>query len=143
MNFDFLRRFVSNPDPSISLTMQRSFLISKLHNCTITEANLEYTGSIGVDRNLLEAANILPYEQVQVANISNGERLITYAIPAPPGSGAVELNGAAARLGMKGDRVIIMTYGQLSAEEIATHTPTVVMVGTGNQIVEIIRYGKD
>jgi aspartate 1-decarboxylase len=127
----------------MSLTMQRSFLISKLHNCTITEANLEYTGSIGVDRNLLEAANILPYEQVQVANISNGERLITYAISAPAGSGAVELNGAAARLGMKGDRVIIMTYGQLSAEEIATHTPTVVMVGTGNQIVEIIRYGKD
>lgn len=127
----------------MSLTMQRSFLISKLHNCTITEANLEYTGSIGVDHNLLEAANILPYEQVQVANISNGERLITYAISAPAGSGAVELNGAAARLGMKGDRVIIMTYGQLSAEEIATHTPTVVMVGTGNQIVEIIRYGKD
>lgn len=123
--------------------MQRSFLFSKLHNCTITEANLEYTGSIGIDRNLLEAANILPYEQVQVANISNGERLITYAISAPAGSGAVELNGAAARLGMKGDRVIIMTYGQLSAEEMAMHTPTVVMVGTDNQIVEIIRYGKD
>jgi aspartate 1-decarboxylase len=123
--------------------MQRSFLFSKLHNCTITEANLEYTGSIGIDRNLLEAAHILPYEQVQVANISNGERLITYAIPAPPGSGAVELNGAAARLGMKGDRVIIMTYGQLSSEEIATHIPTVVMVGSGNQIVEIIHYGKD
>lgn len=123
--------------------MQRSFLISKLHNCTITEANLEYTGSIGIDRNLLEAANILPYEQVQIANISNGERLITYAIPAPPGSGAIELNGAAARLGMKGDRVIIMTYGQLDSSEIATHAPTVVMVGAGNQIIEIIRYGKD
>lgn len=123
--------------------MQRSFLISKLHNCTITEANLEYTGSIGIDRNLLEAANILPYEQVQIANISNGERLITYAIPAPSGSGAIELNGAAARLGMKGDRVIIMTYGQLDAAEIAAHSPTVVMVGVGNQIVEIIRYGKD
>jgi aspartate 1-decarboxylase len=123
--------------------MQRSFLFSKLHNCTITEANLEYTGSIGIDRNLLEAANILPYEQVQVANICNGERLMTYAIPAPAGSGAVELNGAAARLGMKGDRVIIMTYGQLNSQEIAIHIPTVVMVGTGNQIVEIIRYGKD
>ncbi len=124
---------------SLTLTpiMHRSFLISKLHNCTLTGSNLEYTGSISIDRQLLEAAEILPYEQVQVVNICNGERLITYAIAAPAGSGSIELNGAAARLGMKGDRVIIMTYGQLTAQEIQTHQPLVVLVGDRNQIQEI------
>jgi aspartate 1-decarboxylase len=117
--------------------MHRSFLLSKLHNCTLTGANLEYAGSIGIDRQLLDAAGILPYEQVQVVNICNGERLITYAIAAPAGSGSIELNGAAARLGMKGDRVIIMTYGQLTAEEMKTHAPIVILVGDRNQILEV------
>ena len=119
--------------------MHRSFLLAKLHNCTLTGANLEYTGSISIDCNLLDAVQILPYEQVQVVNISNGERLITYAIPAPAGSGVVELNGAAARLGAKGDRAIVMTYGQLTPEEIANHSPTVAIVGDRNQILEIRR----
>ncbi|MBE9042798.1 aspartate 1-decarboxylase, partial [Oscillatoriales cyanobacterium LEGE 11467] len=79
---------------------------------------------------------------VQVVNISNGERLITYAIPAPAGSGAVELNGAAARLGAKGDRIIVMTYGQLTPEEIADRAPIVAIVGDRNQILEI-RHGRD
>ncbi|TAF57296.1 MAG: aspartate 1-decarboxylase, partial [Oscillatoriales cyanobacterium] len=93
--------------------MKRSLLLAKLHNCTLTGANLEYMGSVSIDRNLLEAAGIVPYEQVQIVNIANGSRLMTYAIEAPAGSGIIELNGAAARLGSKGDRVIIMTYAEL------------------------------
>ncbi|MGB8700679.1 MAG: aspartate 1-decarboxylase, partial [Thermosynechococcaceae cyanobacterium] len=79
--------------------MQRTFLLAKLHNCTLTGTNLNYVGSISIDLQLLETAGISTYEQVQVVNLNNGERLITYAIPAPAQSGIVELNGAAARLG--------------------------------------------
>lgn len=80
--------------------MQRTFLLSKIHQCVLTAANLNYVGSISIDELLMRAAGILPYEQVQVVNISNGERLITYAIAAPAGSGEIQLNGAAARLGI-------------------------------------------
>ncbi|MFE1748326.1 aspartate 1-decarboxylase [Coleofasciculus sp. H7-2] len=120
--------------------MQRSLLLSKIHSCTLTRANLDYVGSISIDRTLLDAAGILPYEQVQVVNVSNGERLITYAIAAPANSGAVELNGAAARLGMKGDRLIIMTYGQFSPEELKTYHPKVVLVDAQNRLIEVRRY---
>jgi aspartate 1-decarboxylase len=117
--------------------MQRILLSAKLHNCTLTGANLDYVGSISIDQHLLEAAGILVYEQVQVVNINNGERLITYAIPAPAHSGTVELNGAAARLGVKGDRVIIMTYAQFSAQELDHYRPTVVLMNSHNAIAEI------
>ncbi len=120
--------------------MQRTLLLAKIHSCTLTAAKLDYVGSISIDEVLLDAAGILPYEQVQVVNVANGERLITYAIPAPANSGAVELNGAAARLGMKGDRLIIMTYAQLDAEEVKTHCPTVVLVDEHNRLVEVLRY---
>jgi aspartate 1-decarboxylase len=120
--------------------MQRTLLLAKIHSCTLTAAKLDYVGSISIDEVLLDAAGILPYEQVQVVNVANGERLITYAIPAPANSGAVELNGAAARLGMKGDRLIIMTYAQLDAEEVKTHCPTVVLVDERNRLVEVLRY---
>lgn len=120
--------------------MQRTLLLAKIHNCTLTAAHLDYVGSISVDQILLNAAGILPYEQVQVVNVANGERLITYAIPAPARSGAVELNGAAARLGIKGDRLIIMTYAQLTPEELKTHCPTVVLVNNQNSLVEVRRY---
>lgn len=120
--------------------MQRTFLLSKIHNCTLTAANLNYVGSISVDETILNAAGILPYEQVQVVNVANGERLITYAIAAPAKSGAVELNGAAARLGMPGDRVIIMTYAQLSSEELKTHSPKVVLVDSHNCLIEVRQY---
>ena len=120
--------------------MQRTLLLAKIHSCTLTAANLDYVGSISIDEVLLDAAGILPYEQVQVVNVANGERLITYAIPAPANSGAVELNGAAARLGMKGDRLIIMTYAQLDAEELKTHCPTVVLVDERNRLIEVLRY---
>ena len=117
--------------------MQRTLLSAKLHNCTLTGANLNYVGSISIDQQLLEAAGILVYEQVQVVNLNNGERLITYAIPAPAGSGTVELNGAAARLGAAGDRVIIMTYAQFSEQELAHYRPTVVLVSAQNDITEV------
>ncbi len=120
--------------------MQRTLLLAKIHNCTLTAANLNYVGSISIDKTLLETAGILPYEQVQVVNVANGERLITYAIAAPANSGAIELNGAAARLGMTGDRLIIMTYGQLTPEEIKTYCPTVVLVDDKNQLLEVRRY---
>lgn len=120
--------------------MQRTLLLAKIHNCTLTAANLNYVGSISIDRTLLDAAGILPYEQVQVVNVANGERLITYAIAAPAKSGAIELNGAAARLGMTGDRLIIMTYAQLAPEELKTYCPTVVLVDDKNQLVEVRRY---
>ncbi|HEY9846168.1 MAG TPA: aspartate 1-decarboxylase [Candidatus Caenarcaniphilales bacterium] len=116
--------------------MQRILLSTKIHNCTLTGTNLEYIGSISIDQSLLDAAGIFPYEQVQVVNMANGERLITYAISAPAYSGAVELNGAAARLGMKGDRVIIMTYAHLTPEELKSHAPTVVFVNEQNRLVE-------
>lgn len=120
--------------------MQRTLLLAKIHSCTLTSANLHYMGSISIDRILLDAAGIVPYEQVQVVNVANGERFITYAIAAPPGSGAIELNGAAARLGVKGDRLIVMTYAQVSPEEISQHSPQVVLVDEQNRLLEVRRY---
>ncbi len=120
--------------------MQRTLLLAKIHNCTLTDANLNYVGSISIDKKLMEAAGILPYEQVQVVNKSNGERLITYAIEASPESGAIELNGAAARLGAPGDRLIIMTYGQFTPTEVTTYSPKVVLVDEQNRLLEVRQY---
>lgn len=122
--------------------MLRTVLLAKIHGCTLTAANLDYMGSISIDQSLLEAAGIFPYEQVQVVNLSNGERLLTYAITAPPGSGRIELNGAAARLGMKGDRLIIMTYAQLSQDELDDHSPTVVFVDERNRWLQTSPYNQ-
>jgi aspartate 1-decarboxylase len=116
--------------------MQRTLLLSKIHNCTLTGTHLEYVGSISIDQSLLDAAGIYVHEQVQVVNLNNGERLMTYAISAPAQSGIIELNGAAARLGMTGDRVIIMSYGQFDPEEIQSHRPTVIWVNQQNRIIE-------
>ncbi len=124
----------------VTSVMQRTLLLAKIHNCTLTATNLDYVGSISVDQSLLEAADILPYEQVQVVNTANGERLITYAIPAPAYSGVIELNGAAARLGVRGDHIIIMTYAHLTSEEWKTHAPVVVLVNDQNRLVEVRRY---
>lgn len=117
--------------------MQRTLLLAKIHNCTLTGTNLEYVGSISVDQSLLDAAGIYVHEQVQVVNVNNGERLITYVISAPSQSGTIELNGAAARLGMPGDRVIIMSYGQFEPEEIQSHRPTVILVDRQNRMIEV------
>ncbi|BAZ86302.1 aspartate 1-decarboxylase [Dolichospermum compactum] len=120
--------------------MQRTLLSAKIHNCTLTAANINYVGSISIDEVLLAKAGIFPYEQVQVVNIANGERFITYAISAPANSGAIELNGAAARLGVVGDRLIIMAYGQFTMEELKCYSPTVVIVGEKNQLLEVRHY---
>lgn len=120
--------------------MQRTLLLAKIHHCTLTATNLNYVGSISIDQILLDQAGILPYEQVQVVNVTNGERFITYAIPQAANSGAIELNGAAARLGITGDRLIIMSYGQFSGEELKTYSPTVVIVDKNNQLLEVRRY---
>ncbi len=120
--------------------MYRTLLAAKIHSCTITDANLQYMGSISIDELLLTAVGIMPYEQVHVVNVNNGERFITYAIAAAPGSGSIALNGAAARLGVKGDKLIIMTYFQFSEAEAKSYQPKLVMVDDLNRISEIKSY---
>jgi aspartate 1-decarboxylase len=107
---------------------------AKLHRATVTQADLEYEGSIAIDRDLLDASGILPHEQVDVLNITNGARFTTYAIEAPRGSRVIGVNGAAARLVQKNDKVIIVTYGQLPQEEARQWSPTVVLLDDRNEI---------
>jgi aspartate 1-decarboxylase len=107
---------------------------SKIHRATVTEANLHYEGSVTIDSDLMDAADILPHEQVQVLNVNNGERFDTYAIRGPRGSGVICLNGPAARLAHVGDQVIILTYAAMEREELLRHVPTVVLVDGRNRI---------
>lgn len=113
--------------------MLRIMCKSKIHRATVTEANLNYVGSITVDAELLRLADILPYEQVQVVNINNGARFETYAIPGEPGSGVICANGAAARLVMPGDLIIIMAYALVGPEELADFKPRIVHVDEANR----------
>ncbi|MGC9195243.1 MAG: aspartate 1-decarboxylase [Syntrophobacteraceae bacterium] len=113
--------------------MQRTLLKSKIHRATITDANLNYEGSLTIDADLMAAADILPYEQIKVYNINNGARFDTYAIAGPAGGGDICLNGAAARMGARGDLIIIATYANFDEAEIAVHTPLVVLVDSGNK----------
>jgi len=119
--------------------MTRTLLFAKIHRATVTAANLHYVGSITIDRELLQASGIHPYERVQVVDVDNGERLETYVIPGPAGSGAVELNGAAARRIHVGDKVIIMAYAQVTEPLPKDWSPTIVLVDEQNRIVEIRR----
>ena len=112
-------------------------LKSKIHCATVTEANLQYMGSITIDEELMEQAGILPNERVQVVDNNSGSRLETYTIPGPRGSGVICLNGAAARCVQPGDIVIIMAYAQFTEEEARTYRPTVVMVDEKNKVREI------
>ena len=114
--------------------MLLTLLKAKLHRATVTQADLDYEGSIAIDRDLLEASGILPHEQVDVLNITNGQRFTTYAIEAPRGSRTIGVNGAAARLAHKGDKVIVVTYGMLPAEEARNYAPTVVLLDDENAI---------
>ena len=116
--------------------MMRTMFKAKIHRATVTEANLNYVGSITIDRDLLTAADILEYEQVQVVNVTTGARFETYTIAGPAGSGVICLNGGAARLAHPGDVVIIMTYAQLNEAELETHKPTVVLVDAQNRMVD-------
>ncbi len=113
--------------------MQRLMLRAKIHRATLTGTELDYEGSIAIDRNLIEAANLLPGEQVHVLNLSNAQRLVTYVIEAPAGSGTIMLNGPAARLGAVGDLVVILAYGLMDDEEARTLKPTIVHVDNKNR----------
>lgn len=110
--------------------IQLQMLKSKIHRVTVTEANLDYIGSITIDRDLLDAANILPGERVYIVDNNNGERFDTYTIEGPRGSGMICLNGAAARRVHRGDIVIIMAYAMMSEEEARTFKPTVIFPDT-------------
>jgi aspartate 1-decarboxylase len=114
--------------------MYRKLLKSKLHRATITRSDLHYEGSIAVDERLLDAADIRPYEAVQVWNVNNGARLETYAIPAPAGSGEICLNGAAARLAVAGDVVILATFQWVAENRVALHFPKLIFVDAQNRI---------
>jgi aspartate 1-decarboxylase len=114
--------------------MRRTMMKSKIHRATVTDANLHYQGSVTVDPLLLEAADILPHERVEIYDVTNGNRLATYAIPGAPGRGEICLNGAAAHLVSKGDLVILATYAEYEEEAARRHHPRVVFVDERNAL---------
>lgn len=117
--------------------MNLTMLKSKLHRATVTRADLHYEGSITIDRDLMDAANFLPYEQVDVLNITNGNRLTTYVIEGERGSGEIGINGAAAHLTKKDDLVIICAYADMDAAEAKTFSPTVILLDEQNRPKEL------
>jgi len=118
--------------------MFRTMMKSKLHRATVTEANLNYIGSITIDEDLIDLANMYPNEKVQVVNNNNGARLETYIIPGPRGSGMICLNGAAARLVQPGDQIIIISYALMSDEEAKNFKPVVVILGELNKVANVL-----
>jgi aspartate 1-decarboxylase len=118
--------------------MQREVLRGKIHRATVTEANLEYEGSLTVDRDLMEAAGLAPYERIDVYDVTNGNRFSTYLIEGPRGSGVICVNGAAAHLSRAGDRVIITGYGLATETELSGHRPRVVLVDEKNRIRQVL-----
>ena len=122
--------------------MEITMLKGKIHRATVTQAELNYVGSITVDSALLKAAGILEYEKVQVVDIDNGNRLETYTIAGEAGSGVICLNGAAARCVDVGDKVIIMAYCNMTPDEAKTHKPSVVFVNDENKIKKVSEYEK-
>lgn len=113
--------------------MTRFMMKSKLHRATVTETNVDYEGSLTIDTDLLEAADILPHEQIHVWDVTNGARLVTYALPGARGAGEICVNGAGAHLIKTGDVVIIATYGEYEDSEARKHQPRVVFIGPGNR----------
>lgn len=122
--------------------MQISMLKSKIHRAVITQAELNYVGSVTIDEELMEAAGLYEYEHVHIVNVNSGSRIETYVIAGERGSGVICLNGAAARSGQKGDTVIIMAYANMSPEESSSHCPRVVFVGEKNEIIKVADYEK-
>lgn len=116
--------------------MLRYMLKSKIHRATITDANLHYEGSLTIDRQLIEQADLRPFERINIYNINNGKRFDTYVIEGPPGSGIIGLNGAAARNGVAGDLIIIASYALYSPEDLATYRPCIVLVDEHNRVKE-------
>ena len=121
--------------------MRRTMLMGKVHRATVTDANLNYEGSLTLDPDLMEAAGMLPYEQVQVLDVDNGSRLTTYLIKGERSSGQVVINGAAARLVAPGDKVIIVAYAEMEDEEARSHTPKVVLVDGTNRPITSPSHG--
>lgn len=119
--------------------MMRPFLRAKIHRARVTDCNLDYVGSITIDRDLLEAADLLPLEQVDVYNLTRGTRFSTYCIAGAPGAGEIGINGAAAHLAEPGDLVIVVAYAWLDRDDIPQHTARVVLVDAGNRVVEVRR----
>ncbi len=115
--------------------MTRTLLHAKLHHLRVTQADLEYLGSLTIDEDLMDAVGIVTYEKILVANLDNGQRLETYAIPGPRGSRIACLNGAAAYMGKKGDRLIIMAFAQVEDKDVATFQPKVVRLDADNRII--------
>ena len=122
--------------------MQISMLKSKIHRAVVTQAELNYVGSVTIDEDLMDAAGLLEDERVHIVNVNSGSRIETYVIAGERGSGVICLNGAAARSGQKGDLVIIMAYANMTPEEIKAHRPKVVFVGDNNEIVQVADYEK-
>ncbi len=122
--------------------MQVTMLKGKIHRATVTQAELDYVGSITVDEELLEKAGMLEYEKVQIVDVNNGNRFETYTIAGERGSGMICLNGAAARCVSVGDKVILMTYAQYDEEEAKTHKPKVVFVDEENKVSRLTNYEK-
>ena len=122
--------------------MTLEMLKSKIHSATVTQAELNYVGSITIDESLMEAAGIIEYEKVQIADVDNGARFETYVIAGETGSGIICLNGAAARMVSTGDKVIIMSYAQMQPQEVKENPPKVVFVDENNQITSVTRYEK-
>ncbi|WP_159883067.1 aspartate 1-decarboxylase [Paenibacillus puerhi] len=119
--------------------MFRTMLKAKIHRATVTEANLNYVGSITIDQDLLDSVDMLPNEKVQIVNNNNGARFETYIIPGPRGSGVICLNGAAARMVQPGDKVIILSYAMMTDEEARRHVPSIAIMGDNNEIVSILK----
>lgn len=120
--------------------MRLKVLKSKLHLATVTRADLHYHGSLTIDPSLMAAVGLFPYEAIVVSNVSTGLRAETYVLPGRPGSGQIELNGAMARLGAVGDRLIVMAFAEFTPEELIGHQPRVVALGLHNQILERVDY---
>nr|WGD91860.1 aspartate 1-decarboxylase [Bacillus subtilis] len=118
--------------------MYRTMMSGKLHRATVTEANLNYVGSITIDEDLIDAVGMLPNEKVQIVNNNNGARLETYIIPGKRGSGVICLNGAPARLVQEGDKVIIISYKMMSDQEAASHEPKVAVLNDQNKIEQML-----
>ena len=121
--------------------MLRTVCRSKIHGATVTEANIHYTGSLTIDAQLMKAADLVPYEQIHVVDVTNGARLVTYCIEGAPGSGTICANGAAARLICAGDHIIIIAYAQVTPEELEELTPKVVMLDERNRIQQVLTEG--
>ena len=118
--------------------MLRTLCKSKIHRAIVTEANINYTGSLTLDSELMKASGLLPYEQVHIVDVNNGSRLVTYCIEGSPGSGTVCVNGAAARLVAAGDTVIIIAYAQVAESELEAFSPKIVLVDERNRIKQVV-----